>query len=319
MKALKYVGIALGVILLIPVGLVAALALKSPNSRPPPDEKVEVTPERLQRGKYLAEFAGCLDCHSDRDWSQYSGPLKADGLGAGGFCWTEADGLPGSVCASNITPDPKTGLGSWTDGELMRAIREGVRKDGQAIFSLMPFPHFRDMSDEDTRSLVAYLRTLTPIERAVPARKIIFPVSLLMKMAPQPLAGPVEAPARTDTVAYGRYLATIGCRGCHTPMEKGEEIPGMEFAGGNEFKGPWGGRVRTANLTPHATGIGAMTREQFIGRFRNLPEMDSGVKGKNTVMPWKLYSVIPDEDLGAIYDFLRTLKPIEHVVNRYPE
>lgn len=323
MKVLKYIGIAVAVLVLIPVLLIGVLALKPPKSRPPSDEKIQLTPERVERGKYLATAVGCLDCHSERDWSHWGGPIKPGRAGVGNLCLSQADGLPGSFCTPNLTPDPKTGLGSWTDGEVMRAIREGVAKDGHALFGMMPYGDFKSMSDDDVRAIVAYLRTLPPVENPIPPPSFDFPVNLLMKLGPQPLEGPIQAPPKTDTVAYGKYLATIACNGCHTPLDKGEPIPGMAFAGGMDFKGPWG-HVRPANLTPDPeTGIGSLTREQFLDRFRAFRSIDPGVnpapEGKNSIMPWKMLSQMTDEDLGAIYDFLRTLPPVKHVVNRFPD
>ena len=91
------------------------------------------------------------------------------GQGVGGIVWNEQIGFPGTLVASNITPDPDTGLGKWTDGEIIRAIREGVDRDGNALFPIMPYSHFRNMSEEDAQAIVAYLRSLPPLGPAAPA------------------------------------------------------------------------------------------------------------------------------------------------------
>jgi cytochrome c553 len=119
---------------------------------------------------------------------------------------------------------------------VIRAIREGVSRDGQALFPLMPYASFRHMSDEDVFALVAYLRTLPPAKNVLSRSKINFPVSMLIKSVPQP-AGHVPPVDRSNQLKYGEYLMTLaGCGGCHTPMEKGEPLPGKRLAGGEVFR-----------------------------------------------------------------------------------
>jgi hypothetical protein len=323
MRFLKYLAIGIGVLLLIPVVGVTVLTLKPPASRPPLDEKVTATPERLARGKYLAEtVANCLECHSERDWTRYVPVVKEGTQGKGGECFTEREGVPGTVCAANITPDVETGIGGWTDGELMRAIREGVSKDGRALFGMMPYQEFRSMSDEDVRSLVVYLRALPPVSNKVPPARLNFPVSLFIKLAPKPLEGPVQAPPPTDRAAYGKYLTKIGaCYFCHTHHDKGQKV-GEDFAGGSEFRGGFG-HVISANITPDEdTGIGKLTKEEFIGRFKSFATLDPNAeapKGQNSVMPWRPFSQLTDDDLGMIFDHLRSAKPVKKSVNRFPD
>jgi hypothetical protein len=123
-------------------------------------------------------------------------------------------------------------------------------------------------------------------------------------------------PDRKDSVAYGRYLVqTASCQDCHTPRKGPELDASRAFSGGVPFPLPSGGVVRSANLTPDAeTGIGSWTRERFIARFAyyrdatHAPEIPQGAF--NTLMPWTMYSGMSDEDLGAIYDYLRTVKPV---------
>ena len=308
-------------------GAAIFLTVKKPNMRPPSQAKIVATPEKLARGEYLVRHVvDCLTCHSDHDYSRFACPIKPGAEGMGGFTFTKDFDVPGRVAAQNITPDMETGLGSWTDGEIMRAVREGVRKDGTALFPMMPYPEFREMSDEDLEAIVAYLRTLPPVKNTVPSRELDFPVNLIVKFMPRPLSGPVSAPPRSDSVAYGRYLANIaGCRGCHTPRsDKGEPLMDQAFTGGWEMNGPWG-RVVTANLTPaKSTFVGTATKEAFIGRFRAYQNMTVETapiapRGQNTIMPWLSFSGMSDEDLGAIYDYLHTLPPTEKAVNKFPD
>ncbi|HLL53436.1 MAG TPA: cytochrome c [Myxococcaceae bacterium] len=323
-KVLKIIAIAVAVLLLIPaIGLVV-LALKPPDSRPASTEKVEATPERLARGAYLVEHvSACVGCHSERDEGSYAMPIIPGTEGNGGRCYDGSDRVPGQVCAANLTADP-TGLAPWSDGELIRAMREGVGRDGHALFPIMPYGAYRHMSDEDARAIVAYLRTLAPISRARPATRLDFPLNLLIKFWPKPVDGPVVAPPTTDRVAYGRYLVQLAaCGDCHSQNgDGGNPIPELELAGGSQFPIP-AGRVVSSNLTPDKeTGLGEMTRESFIGIFKSYASMDPktpAAPGRNTVMPWRSYAGMTEEDLGAIYDYLRTVKPVKNQVNPFPD
>jgi hypothetical protein len=304
---------------------VTVLAVKKPAQRPASTETVERTPERLERGKYLAEvLMQCVHCHSDHDETKFTWPAKHETLGQGGFAFDQKLGFPGSVCAQNITSDPETGLGNWTDGEIMRAVREGVAKDGHALFPMMPYESFRNMSDEDMKSIVVYLRQLPPVRHPIPDAKLDFPVNLLIKLAPKPLDGPVKAPDKSDHLAWGKYLVTMAnCHDCHTMHDKGKLREDMLFAGGWVLNMPWGQRLVPPNITPDPeTGIGNMTKEQFVSRFKafeSMTELPPAPPKRNTIMPWNLYAKIPAEDLGAIYDYLRTVKPIKNKVNAFPD
>jgi mono/diheme cytochrome c family protein len=325
MKALKVAGALFALILVVAGGAVAFLSVRRPAQRPPSDEKVQSTPARIARGRYLAEVvSNCMDCHSDHS-DAYGFPVKAGTEGQGGFVFDTGVGVPGVVVARNLTPAMDTGKGRWTDGELMRAIREGVDRDGTALFPMMPYEWFRYMSDDDVRSIVLYLRGLKPIEHAVPARRLDFPVNLFIKSVPQPLAGPIATPDDTkDHLGYGLYLARIsGCIECHTPKDDHHQrIPSLELAGGFKFKGP-GYNVVSVNITPQpGTYMATATKEEFIGRFRSWNGVDAAVKapkGRNTVMPWRAFAKMTDQDLSAIYDYLKTVKPINQTINPFPE
>jgi len=309
---------------LLAAGLAAAVGsmrAARPALHPPSPERIEPTPARLERGRYLAvHVLSCFDCHSRRDWSRYGGPTVGP-PGAGGHCFTREDGFPGTICSPNITPDPETGIGRWSDGEILRALREGVDRDGNALYPRMPYLEYRYLSDEDARAVVAYLRSIPAVRNAVPETRVSFPASFFITRLPQPLNGPVAAPDPGDRIAYGRYLADVaGCRSCHTPVDRRQEpIPELAFSGGHEFKGPFG-TVRASNLTPHATGMGSRTREEFIAMFKafsNVAAVAAPIDPHaNTVMPWFSLAGMSEADLGAIYDYLRTVRPIENQVRK---
>lgn len=229
------------------------------------------------------------------------------------------------MVASNITPDPETGIGSWTDGEKIRAIREGMDKNGNALFPMMPYTAYRFMSDADVGAVVAYLNTLAPVHHRLPKTSLEFPVNLLVKFAPRP-TGHVPSPAIADPLRYGKYLVTFaGCGECHTPRDKNHRpLPGMDFAGG-EVLATKAGIVLTANITPDMdTGIGKWSPELFqkkIYEYKEYAEHGSPpLAGPRafTMMPWLAFSGLTAEDISAIHAFLRSVKPVQHSLETHP-
>lgn len=322
----KVVGLLLLVVAALAAIGVSYLALHKPAQRPASAERVEPTPQRLARGQYLVNHVTiCFDCHSERT-TAYGFPIRTDRRGVNGIIWNEKMGFPGVLAAANITPDRDTGLGSWTDGEIIRAMREGVDREGNALFPIMPYGHYRDLSDEDAKSIVAYLRTIQPQRYQKPERSLPVPLNFIVKFIPKPLETSVPEPNHADTLAYGKYLVSVAaCAECHTPKDdKGKPLPGMDLAGGFEMHGP-GTRVFTANITPHAsTWMGKATKEEFIGRFKafanvNASNAPQAQPGRNTIMPWLTYSGMTEEDLGAIYEYLKTVPAVEHQVVVFPD
>lgn len=165
-----------------------------PRTRSLTPRKFESTPARLARGEYLVRnVTDCMSCHAEHDWTAHDAPVLPNMLGAGQDM-NILKGFPGKVYAPNITPDPETGVGNWSDDQLARAIREGVSHDGRALFPFMPYPDFRSMSDEDLASVIVYLRSLPPVRKQQPTTDLIFPVKYLIRSAPQPLDAPVPEP-----------------------------------------------------------------------------------------------------------------------------
>jgi mono/diheme cytochrome c family protein len=320
-KLLKVLVIIASVIAVILIAALIYFNAKYPDVNPPSNVKITPTPEKISRGEYLANHvAVCIDCHSTRDWTKFSGPLISGTEGKGGFNFGPPEGIPGNVYAKNITP---AAIGSWTDGELIRAITQGVNKNDKALFPIMPYYSFNQLTQDDLEAIVCYVRSLKPIENIVPETELNFPMNLIVKTIPIKTYVPAKPINRANSAEYGKYLATIAsCAGCHTPAEKGKPIPGMEFAGGMEFKTPWG-IIRPANITQDLeTGIGKWTKDQFISTFRkystenarNIP-VDSN--SFNSIMPWTMYGGMTEDDIGDIYEFLKTVKPVKHLVVKY--
>jgi mono/diheme cytochrome c family protein len=264
------------------------------KSRPAQLEEIESTPAVVERGAYLANAVfACIACHSDVDDTMFAAPPQAGSTpGAGGQCWDESVGFPGKLCAPDIT-----GMTEWSDGEVMRAIREGIDRHGNGLFPMMPYRDYAALSDGDTKAIVAYLRSLPPAKKTVPEKELNFPVGIFIRLVPRPLEGPVAEPTEK-----GAYLA-IACKRCHSPVDgRGRLLAGKEWSGGQVFKLRGGGEVASANLT----GL-KWTKDQFVARFRQYKEAAPATPQKNTVMPWLSFGHLTDEDLGAIYDHLRTL------------
>jgi mono/diheme cytochrome c family protein len=306
-------------IIVIVAAAIAYITLALPNVGKAEDIKIAQTPQRIARGKYLAlHVSACLDCHSPHDWTKFGGPIDLEHLGAGGQKFDAGAGFPGNVIVPNITPH---NLSTWTDGEIFRAITTGVKKDGSPIFPLMPWPYYSKMDREDLYSIIAFLRTLKPVDTIYPKSTLDFPLNILVHTMPQKATLGVK-PDTTNTLKYGEYLVqSAACRECHSQDKQGQLIAGLEFAGGKQFTVS-GNTVRSANITPDdETGIGKWTQDQFIARMKLfIDESKATAVGKTdfqTVMPWWEYSGMTDHDLAAIYTYLKTVKPVKNSVVKF--
>jgi mono/diheme cytochrome c family protein len=312
----RYVGTTLFVILvLLIVGITLTIGWRpfiGPRTRALTNRTFEATPARLERGRYMANAVyGCVACHSERDQNTPGWPPLGDKLGAGTLFGEGAE-LPGRLIASNLTPDRETGIGNWTDDVLARAIREGIGHDGRALFPIMPYLNYHDMPDEDLASVIVYIRSLAPVRNPLPQTEIIFPVKYLIRGAPEPVIASVPQPDLSDNVKRGAFLARMAsCAECHTPQERGQAKPGLEFAGGLLFQTPQG-TVMAANITPDASGIGYYDEDLFLQAMRT-----GKVKARmlSPMMPWYFYGQMTDEDVKAIFAYLRTLKAVKHTVD----
>lgn len=311
--------IIISVLLIFVIGISAvALYVKFglPNVGKSPDLKVDINPERIKHGEYLANHVTlCMDCHSTRDWSKFSGPIKSGTFGLGGEFFDEHMGFPGKFYSFNITP---ANLGSWTDGDIFRAITTGVAKDGSALFPVMPYSYYGRMDKEDIYDIIAYIRSLTPVESVTKERSIDFPMNFIINTIPEK-ANFSKKPTVTDIVKYGGYLTNAaGCRECHTPVKNGQIIESLAFSGGRDFVFPIG-ITKSANITPDdESGIGKWSSDQFVDRFKsykNTSDLSAITPDKlNTVMPWNMYAGMDTADLRAIFAYLKTLKPIKNEV-----
>lgn len=312
MVAMKRIAVlVLGSLVAVFAAAAGYLLVLSPNARPTTDLAVEATAERVQRGEYLVRHVvGCLYCHTRQDVSKRVHKAKGP-EGAGGECLGPEAGIPGVVCAPNITPHAETGIGGWSDDEILRAMREGVGRDGRALFPMMPYAFFRSLSDEDAHAIVAYLRTaVEAVDQESEKTKLDFPVSWIVRTFPEPLEAPAPHLEPGDGLAYGEHLVRVaGCADCH----------GENLSGGVEYSLP-SGVVRSANLTPGGDGIVPREFESFRRIFRAYASgdtWDGTAEDDFTVMPWEIYSEMTDADLRAIHEYLLSVPAVEKQVQTY--
>jgi hypothetical protein len=179
------------------------------------------------------------------------------------------------------------------------------------------------MDREDIYDIIAYVRSLEPIESNVPESASDFPMNIIINTIPQPATFQTK-PDTTDQLAYGAYMVNAsGCIECHTDVDKGQIKRELAFSGGREFKFPNGAIVRSSNITPdEKTGIGKWSRNEFIARFKQYADSSYtppavAPEEFNTIMPWTMYAHMKIGDLAAIYAYMKTVKPISNNVIKF--
>ena len=274
----------------------------------------------VDRGSYLVNnVTACLVCHSERDHAKFAMPVKPGTEGAGPpYAFGQGMGIPGEITPPNITP---FALKDWSDDEIIKALTHGINKKGDTLFPLMPYHNYSRMAKDDIHAIVAYVRTLTPIEKATPPRKLAIPAAMFGPLPKNTLDNNTR-PDPSDKVKYGEYLVTAAsCGDCHTPMTQQGPDFSKAFSGGFKFVSDFV-NVTTANITPDsATGIGIWTENEFVAKFKtNLAMTEKGDDpGKlNTEMPWSYYAKMKEEDLRAIYAYLRTVPPVKNKIEKWP-
>lgn len=316
------------VVSLLVLLIIAALALliyiqvrsNPSDSRPAPELAAPNSAQALSRGEYLVKsVAQCWRCHAAPEAGEpnenapLSGGRALDLSGLGPGFGLLPLGL-GTYIAPNITPDPDSGIGRWTDGEIVRALREGVSRDGHMLFPIMPYQELRGLSDEDALALVAYLRSRPPVRNIVPPRQLSLAARGLIAFEviqpAAPISGTVTAPPPGPTVEYGSYLANhvALCSACHTPRDPQTwQVHSERLFTGSLFPIPLPG-VGLSRYAPNITpdpdrGIGAWSEEEFIRALRE------GVAPQGRLLDPAMprYPQMSADDLRAIYRYLRAL------------
>jgi mono/diheme cytochrome c family protein len=289
------------------VGIVGGCS-KQPDKAAAAPKKFEPTPTRLARGRYLTEGPmHCFLCHSEVDEDNL---LPLPGKKGAGKTFPAGE-FPFTVKAPNITPDPETGAGKWTDEQFVRVLRDGIGHDGRVLLPLMPYHYFRRLTDEDLASVVVYIRSLEPVHNVIQLPYVPDEIRKQL-VAVEPAKGSAQEPDWKDPVKRGEYLVTLGaCDGCHTSADAplGEPLPGMAFAGGVEFV-PF--KVSSANITPSPSGISYYDEKMFLEVIRTGHVKARALK---PIMPWRYIRNLSDDDLKAMFAYLRTVAPVQHRVD----
>ncbi|MGE3545876.1 MAG: cytochrome c [Kofleriaceae bacterium] len=281
-------------------------AVNTPEPGTKPAEPVGPDPKLVERGRYLTNVMGCGFCHMP------VGPNGPDTTRAfaGGLEVTEAFGTWRSP---NITPHKGSGIGGWTDEQIITAVREGVRPDGGKLAPIMPYPFYNRLTDDDAKALVAFLRTVPAVDNVVAKSEV--------KLPHVPVPKPANLPDDTaDPVKHGEYLATImHCTMCHTPL-KPDFTPDMskQFAGGMEFEMPpvFGtGKLYASNITSDpVTGIGKWSAEDIAKAVKTMMRPN----GKPILGPMMFYQTgwaqMEEGDIAAVAAYVKQLAPVKNKV-----
>ncbi len=289
--------------------------------RPTTAEKFATTPEMVARGGYLVnQVAACPACHTPHIGGSFVEGERTDAFLAGGMR-IDDDVAGMHVAIPNITQDRETGIGGWTDDQILRAFRDGVRADGQLLMPPMPFTSWWRMGDEDAKTIVAFLRTVPPVKNPVDRGQNHFAFGIRfaksMGFIHHKPAMNVQAPPPSDKIKYGEYLAkgVAPCHECHSLTSTGPS-DGNLFGGGEDaLQDPNWGKIWPRNLTPdRETGLGKYTAEQIKQALRTGKRLD----GKTMAPPMSdfipHFSGMTDQDLDAIVAYLQSIPAKKHQV-----
>lgn len=315
-KVLRYVFLLLAIIFLLVGGFAAFIAIRGiPHyTAEHKDIHIQVTPERLLKGEKLASML-CANCHLDPNTHKLTG--------------RRMDEAPqfGVIYSKNITKDPTYGIGKWTDGELVYLLRTGLKPDGTYLPPYMA--KLTHISDEDLFSIIAFIRsdhpwvqadnTVQPLTKPSFLTKFLCNVGII-KPFPYPTK-PILAPDTADAVQWGKYIATaqLECFSCHSKdfakndYYNPEKSPGF-FGGGNEMIGMDGKEIKSLNITmDEETGIGKWSEEDFVKavKYGQLPNGQPALRN-----PMTPYSNLTDNEVKAVFAYLKTIPKIKNKVER---
>ena len=298
-KILKWTGFIL-LFLILGITLTVMGRQNIKYDRPYPTITASTDTAIILRGKHLVFGAAHgADCHSKANADSLL-KLGQDVPLTGGMVFD----LPvGKLYSKNITPDKETGIGKYTDAEIARALRYGVHPDGTVVFDFMPF---HNTTDEDMTAIISFLRAQKPIQNKVPDHSLNVLGKAVKAFMVKPVGPDGEVAkqmTRDSSAAYGKYLANnvANCNGCHTVRDLSGTFTGEPFAGGNEIEG-----FITPNITPDSSSrIFGWSQKNFIDRFR------IGKVIPKSPMPWQSFGRMTDEELKAIYSYLKTVKPVK--------
>jgi len=301
-KILAWSGLVL-LLLIVTLAVVTASRQNLKYNAPYPDIKASTDSGIIARGKHLVfNVAHCSGCHTTANTDSLL-KLGQEVPLSGGVVFN----FPvGDIYSMNITPDKETGIGKYTDAEIARALYYGVHPDGSPVYNFMPF---HNASKEDITAIISFLRSQKPIRNKVPENHLTVLGNLVKAFMVKPVGpvGPIPDAIKADTTAvYGKYLATslADCNGCHTRRNISGDFVGEPFAGGGPMERKGLSPVTPPNLTPDSSSrIFNWSQKNFIDRFR------MGKLVPHSPMHWNAFGRMTDNELKAIYKFLKTVPP----------
>jgi mono/diheme cytochrome c family protein len=287
--------------------VVAMVGACGGGSVPLPDVAPSVigdTAGLVARGEYIVRnVAVCGHCHASQ-------PRDPDGPLSGGNEFK--DWRLGTIRAANITSDSVTGIGAWTDAEIVRAIRSGLDRDGDLLAPVMPYEWFNGMSDRDALAVARYLKSRPAVRKRVESDgNIVFGIAKAIVLRPRQIAQPQPGVRREPSAAYGEYLThhVALCADCHTPRKGIANATDYDrlFSGNDDP--PKGFPAKPLNITPDsASGIGKWSESDFLRTIET--GIDPAGDSLHTFMPWQQFRRMSEDDLRAIYRYLRTVPAI---------
>ncbi len=294
-KILKYLAVTLGVVFLLAGAGVAGLyawtnkELKVTLEDPTHAFVAPSDSASIARGEHVTKaLAKCADCHG----ADYGGLVMLD------------DAPIGRLVAPNITNGRGSVVANWTDADYERAIRHGVAKDGRRLI-IMPSHEYQLLSDEDVGVIIAYLKTVAPVDRENPTISLGPVARGLYAAGKMPWFPALSVTHRSEvvasvvpdsTAAYGRYLASGGCSGCH----------GANYSGGPIAGAPpeW---PAAANITP--TGLAMYDYPAFVKALTEGVRPDGSTL--HPIMPVQATKLMTPLEMTALWKYLQTVSPAE--------
>lgn len=293
------------------LGLVVFVFVLRPKSVAAPTRMAPKTPEAIERGRYLANHAAnCVGCHSDAPAFKGDGlPEERTYVGRDVTADMAAAGLKGpmgKIVARNLTSG-RGGIGEYSDGELVRAIRDGIGRDGRALFPMMPYREYAaGLSEDDAFAIVAYLRTLPARDSDLPTSKLSLLSGTIARLTANPAGTVPNWGGGGGADAAKQLLVGALCATCHNTEGASYEAP--DFAGGSASNG-----VPTPNITSDpAVGVGSYSEADIIKALEGVRKDG----GKIREMPTYLYSGMSQEDKVAIAKAVRSLPPVSRLGSR---
>jgi mono/diheme cytochrome c family protein len=221
----------------------------------------------------------------------------------------------GTVRAANLTPDNETGLGLWSEAEIVRAIRNGEDRDGHLITPVMPYEWFHEMSDRDALAVARYLKVQPPVHNEIDSdHNLVYALAETFVLRVKS-GSHQQAPERAATPQYGAYLANhvALCADCHTPRGGLQSRPQKDKLFAGDASPPDGFPANPANLTPdEETGIGEWSEADFLRTIHTGKDPEG--HELHEFMPFQQFQRMSDDDLRAIYHYLRAVPPIRNKI-----